>query len=115
MGLFSNYAEIGSRSFTPYRGHLFEFFGQDSWRVTSKLKVEIGFRGTWMNGYYKSLWGNMAVFNPSLYSTNGEAVVDRATGNVLSGNRYNGVFIPGTPMQQIVDFINGNARQRAEV
>jgi methylmalonyl-CoA mutase C-terminal domain/subunit len=26
-----------------------------------------------------------------------------------------GVFIPGTPMQQIVDFINGNARQRAEV
>jgi methylmalonyl-CoA mutase C-terminal domain/subunit len=26
-----------------------------------------------------------------------------------------GIFIPGTPMQQIVDFINGNARQRAEV
>ena len=26
-----------------------------------------------------------------------------------------GVFIPGTPMQHIVDFINGNARQRAEV
>jgi methylmalonyl-CoA mutase C-terminal domain/subunit len=26
-----------------------------------------------------------------------------------------GVFIPGTPMQRIVDFINGNARQRAEV
>jgi methylmalonyl-CoA mutase C-terminal domain/subunit len=25
-----------------------------------------------------------------------------------------GVFIPGTPMQHIVDFINGNARQRAE-
>jgi hypothetical protein len=26
-----------------------------------------------------------------------------------------GVFIPGTPMQQIVDFIKGNARSRAEV
>src|SRR5512139_73427 len=26
-----------------------------------------------------------------------------------------GVFIPGTPMQRIVEFINGNARQRAEV
>ena len=23
-----------------------------------------------------------------------------------------GIFIPGTPMQQIVDFINGNARAR---
>ncbi len=96
MGLFSNYAEIGSRSFTPYRGHLFEFFGQDSWRVTPKLKLEIGFRGTWMNGYYKSLWGNMAVFNPSFYTTSGEAVIDRASGNVLSGNRYNGVYIPGS-------------------
>ena len=25
-----------------------------------------------------------------------------------------GVFIPGTPMQEIVDFINGNARRRVE-
>jgi methylmalonyl-CoA mutase C-terminal domain/subunit len=25
-----------------------------------------------------------------------------------------GVFIPGTPMQAIVDFINGNARARVE-
>jgi methylmalonyl-CoA mutase C-terminal domain/subunit len=25
-----------------------------------------------------------------------------------------GVFLPGTPMQQIVDFINGNARARVE-
>jgi methylmalonyl-CoA mutase, C-terminal domain len=25
-----------------------------------------------------------------------------------------GVFMPGTPMQQIVDFVKGNARERAE-
>ncbi|MBK7927027.1 MAG: carboxypeptidase regulatory-like domain-containing protein [Bryobacterales bacterium] len=96
MGLFSNYAEIGPRSFTPYRGHLFEFFGQDAWRVTQKLKLEIGFRGTWMNGYYKSLWGNMAVFDPALYDQSRAAVLDRRTGNVLSGDRFNGVYIPGT-------------------
>jgi len=96
MGLFSTYAEIGPRSFTPYRGHMVEFFGQDSWRVTQKLKVELGFRGTWMNGYYKSLWGNMAYFDPAKYNTAQAAVLDRATGNVLSGNRYNGVVIPGS-------------------
>ena len=95
MGLFSNYAEIGSRSYTPYRGHMFEFFGQDSWRVTQRLKLEIGFRGTWMNGYYKSLWGNMAVFDPALYDASKAAVLDRRTGNVLSGDRFNGVYIPG--------------------
>jgi hypothetical protein len=96
LGLFSNYAEIGPRSYTPYRGHMFEFFGQDSWRVNTKLKVELGFRGTWMNGYFKSLWGNMAVFDPKLYDPSRAAVLDRATGNVLSGDRYNGVYIPGT-------------------
>lgn len=96
MGLFSTYAEIGPRSFTPYRSHMFEFFGQDSWRVNEKLKVELGFRGTWMNGYYKSLWGNMAVFRPSKYDPAKAAVLDPTTGNVISGDRYNGVQIPGS-------------------
>ena len=26
-----------------------------------------------------------------------------------------GIFLPGTPMQDIVDFINANARQKSEV
>lgn len=96
MGLFSAYAEIGPRAFTPYRSHMFEFFAQDSWRVNSKLKLELGFRGTWMNGYQKSLWGNMAVFRPDRYDQSRAAVLDRATGNVLSGDRFNGVIIPGS-------------------
>lgn len=96
MGLFSTYAEIGPRSFTPYRSHMFEFFGQDSWRVNSKLKLELGFRGTWMNGYYKSLWGNIAVFRPDKYDPSKAAVVDRVSGNIISGDRYNGVVIPGS-------------------
>jgi len=96
LGLFSTYAEIGPRSFTPYRSHMFEFFGQDAWRVNDKLKLELGFRGTWMNGYNKSLWGNIAVFRPSAYDQARAAVLDRATGNVLSGDRFNGVQIPGS-------------------
>jgi hypothetical protein len=96
LGLFSTYAEIGPRSFTPYRGHMFEFFGQDSWRVNQKLKLELGFRATRSNGYYKSLWGNMAYFDPAAYDNNRAAVLDRATGNVISGDRFNGVRIPGS-------------------
>jgi hypothetical protein len=96
LGLFSTYAEIGPRSFTPYRSHMFEFFGQDSWRVNDKLKLELGFRGTWMNGYYKSLWGNIAVFRPDKYDPSKAAVVDPTTGNILSGDRFNGVVIPGS-------------------
>ncbi|MBI4905045.1 MAG: TonB-dependent receptor [Acidobacteria bacterium] len=96
MGLFSTYAEIGPRSFTPYRSHMFEFFGQDSWRVSSRLKLELGFRGTWMNGYYKSLWGNIAVFRPDKYDASKAAVLERGTGNLISGDRFNGVVIPGS-------------------
>ena len=95
LGLFSAYAEIGPRSFTPYRSHMFEFFGQDSWRVSDKLRLELGVRGTWMNGYYKSLWGNIAYFDPKAYDPARAAVLDRATGNIVSGDRYNGVRIPG--------------------
>lgn len=95
LGLFSAYAEIGPRAYTPYRSHMFEFFGQDSWRVSQKLKLELGFRGTWMNGYAKSLWGNIAYFDPSKYDPARAAVIDRATGNVISGDRFNGVVIPG--------------------
>ena len=96
MGLFSTYAEIGPRAYTPYRGFMFEFFGQDSWRINSKLKLELGFRTTWQTGYYKSLWGNIAIFDASKYDASKAAVLDRTTGYVLSGNRYNGVVIPGS-------------------
>ena len=96
LGLFSTYAEIGPRAYTPYRSHMFEFFGQDGWRVNSKLKVEIGFRGTWQNGYNKSLWGNIAVFDPKRYDASKAQVLDRGTGNVISGAAFNGVYIPGS-------------------
>lgn len=95
LGLFSTYAELGSRAYTPYRSHMAEFFFNDSWRVSQKLKLELGLRGTWQNGYYKSLWGNIAVFDPAKYDPAKAAVVDRASGNVISGDRYNGVVIPG--------------------
>jgi methylmalonyl-CoA mutase C-terminal domain/subunit len=32
----------------------------------------------------------------------------------LNAMGIKGVFLPGTPMQQIVEFINGNARARVE-
>jgi hypothetical protein len=96
LGLFDTYAEIGTRAYTPYRGHTFEWFLQDSWRVSEKLKLELGVRYTYMNPYFKSLWGNIAVFDPSRYNPANAVVQDPRTGNILSGDRYNGVVIPGT-------------------
>jgi len=96
LGLFDSYAEIGPRAYTPYRGHMVEWFVQDSWKVNSKLRLELGVRHTMMQPYYYSLWRNIAIFDPSKYDPSKAVVQDPRTGNVLSGDRYNGVIIPGT-------------------
>jgi len=94
LGLFSNYAELGTRSYTPYRGHMYELFAQDSWKATQKLRLEYGVRWTRIQPYY-SLWRNMSVFDPASYDPSKAAVLDPRTGQVLSGDRYNGVILPG--------------------
>ncbi len=96
-GLFNTYAEIGVRSYTPYRGHMVEGFVNDSWKLTDKLKVELGVRYSFIQPYY-SLWGNMTVFDPKYYDPAKAVQVNRSTGNPIpgTGDPYNGVVIPGS-------------------
>ena len=96
LGLFDTYAEIGPRSYTPYRGQQFEWFVQDSWKPTSKLRLEYGVRHTLMTPYWYSAWRNIAIFDPRAYKAANAVVQDPKTGFILSGDRYNGVVIPGT-------------------
>ncbi len=96
LGLFETYAEIGTRSYTPYRGHMFEAFVQDEWKATPKLKVTYGVRWTVVQPYY-SLWNNMTIFDPAYYSAAKAVTVDRATGNPIAGtgDKYNGITLLG--------------------
>ena len=97
IGLFDTYAEIGQRSFTPYRGHMFEWFAQDSWKATPKLRLEYGLRHTIIQPYY-SLWGNMVVFDPALYDPRIAVTQNPSNGFITAGDlrsRYNGLVIPG--------------------
>lgn len=99
LGLFETYAEIGQRSFTPYRGHMFEWFLQDSWKATPKLRLEYGLRHTIIQPYY-SLWRNQVVFDPDLYNPSLAVTQNPANGFITSNPndlraRYNGLVIPG--------------------
>lgn len=96
-GLFSTYAEIGIRSYTPYRGHMVETFVNDSWKVTDRLKLELGLRYTLIQPYY-SLWGNITVFDPRYYDKSKAVQVNPVNGNPIpgTGDAYNGVVIPGS-------------------
>jgi hypothetical protein len=95
MGLFSNYAELGQRNFTPWRSLSTDMFVQDSWKPTSKLTIEGGVRWVFWPPWY-SQTNNIANFEPSAYNPAVAAVIDPKTGAVIGGSRYNGVVLPGT-------------------
>ncbi len=99
LGLFDSYSELGQRAYTGFRGSSYEPYAQDSWKVNDKLTVNFGVRYTVIVPY-KTLWGNMAVFDPTLYNP-ATAVTVIPTGPnagqviVGGGDRYNGLVIPG--------------------
>lgn len=96
LGQFNSYAEIGPRDYTISRGNMFEFFVQDSWKVTNKLKLELGVRETILQPYY-ALWGNYNVFDSRFYDPSKAVAINPKTGTIIpgSGDIYNGMVIPG--------------------
>ena len=83
MGLFTNYAEIGQRALTKWRSLSTDIFVQDSWRPTNNLTVEGGLRWAIWPPWY-ALTNNIATFNPAYYNTSNQAVIDPATGRIVS-------------------------------
>ena len=96
LGLFDSYSELGQRAYTIFRGSSYEPFAQDSWKVSDKLTINYGVRWTIIQPY-RALWGNMIVFDPTLYDPSKAVSVDPKTGFVTvgAGDRYNGMVIPG--------------------
>jgi hypothetical protein len=94
LGMFTNYAEIGQRALTKWRALATDVFVQDSWRPMSNLTVEGGVRWVFWPPWY-SKTNNIATFDPAFYSKTNQAVIDPATGRIVSGPRYNGIVLPG--------------------
>lgn len=97
IGLFDTYAELGQRSYSPYRGQMLEWFVQDSWKATSKMRLEFGLRHSIVQPYY-SLWRNIVVFDARFYDSGHVVTQDPTNGFITGGDlkaRYNGLVIPG--------------------
>jgi hypothetical protein len=97
LGLFDTYSELGQRAYTVFRGSMWEGFAQDSWKANQRMHIDYGVRYS-VNIPYKALWGNMAAFDPAYYDPAKAVKVDPKTGQIVpnSGDRYNGMVIPGT-------------------
>ncbi len=94
LGLFDSYSEIGAYNYVPYRGSMFEYFIQDSWKATPKLHIEFGIRHSLIQPWY-SEWRNIAMFNPRFYDPAQAPTLDPRTGRLLSAPNFNGIVIPG--------------------
>jgi hypothetical protein len=97
LGLFDTYSELGQRAYTPFRGSMVEAFVGDSWKASQKLHVDYGVRYSVIVPYH-AIWRNMAAFDPAYYDPSKAVTVDPKTGTILpnSGDRYNGMVIPGS-------------------
>jgi hypothetical protein len=95
LGLFDTYGEIGQRSYTLFRSNMYEFFGQDQWRVNPKLVLEYGARYA-VNTPYYAVWGNQSFFNPTYYVAANAPTVNPSNGFITGGTALNGIVIPGT-------------------
>ena len=97
MGLFDTYSELGQRAYTPFRGSSYEPFVQDSWKLSPRLTLNYGVRYTVIVPY-SAMWRNMIAFDPALYDPSKAVKVDPKTGAIIpgSGDRYNGMVIPGS-------------------
>lgn len=94
LGDFDDYSEFNAKPRTPYVTTAFDGFFQDSWKATRKLTIEAGIR--------YSLWppwgtssNTLAMFHSKFYNPATAPVVDRAGGFIVSGDRFNGIVLPG--------------------
>jgi hypothetical protein len=95
LGLFTNYAELGQRAFTQWRALAGDLFLQDSWTVNDRLTIQGGVRYALWPPWY-STTNNIANFDPRFYDRNNQAVINPATGRLVSGPRFNGIVLPGS-------------------
>jgi hypothetical protein len=94
LGLFDDYTEFGAKPNTKWLAMAYDVYAQDSWRPGRDLTIELGLRySLWQP------WGTsnmaMASFDPAFYDPANAAVIDRTGGFVVSGDRFNGITLPG--------------------
>src|SRR5688572_10698847 len=94
LGLFDDYTEFGNKPNTKWMAMAYDMYVQDSWKPATDLTLEFGLR--------YSLWqpwgvrnGAMSSFQSQFYDPATAPVIDRTGGFLVSGDRYNGMALPG--------------------
>lgn len=90
IGHFNQYIEATNLATAKNKAHLVEWFGQDSWKATPRLTIEMGLRmGTASPWVF--IHGDAAGFIPSLYNAANapQLIVPRCAGDTLATVPHN--------------------------
>lgn len=101
LGLFDDYTEFGEKPLTNFIGMGYDFYGQDSWRPTRKLTLELGLRySLWQQ--WRDENNAIASFQSQFYDPARAVTIDRANGSVVpgTGDPFNGIVLPGDSASQ---------------
>ena len=96
LGLFDDYTEFGTKPLTNFIGMGYDFYGQDSWKATRNLTIELGLRySLWQQ--WRDENNAIASFQSEFYDPARAVTIDRANGSVVpgSGDPFNGIVLPG--------------------
>ena len=96
LGLFDDYTEFGTKPLTNFIGMGYDFYAQDSWKLTRQLTLELGLRySLWQQ--WRDENNAIASFQSEFYDPARAVTIDRAAGFVVpgSGDPFNGVVLPG--------------------
>jgi hypothetical protein len=92
LGEFNGFSQSTARPLGQFRYNQLEFYGQDTWKITSRLTLDYGMRFSWIPPQYDA--GNqVAIFDPSSYNP-ADAVTIDSNGNIVTaagGNPLNGM------------------------
>ena len=96
LGLFDDYTEFGDKPLTNFIGMGYDVYGQDSWKVTRQLTLELGLRySLWQQ--WRDENNAIATFQSQFYDPARAVTIDRAAGFVVpgTGDLFNGIVLPG--------------------
>ena len=96
LGLFDDYTEFGNKPLTNFIGMGYDFYAQDSWRVTRQLTLELGLRySLWQQ--WRDEHDAIASFQARFYDPAQAVTIDRAAGFIVpgTGDPFNGIVLPG--------------------
>ncbi len=91
LGYFNSFDQSTARPTGAFRYNQFEFYVQDTWKVTSRLTLDYGMRFSWIPPQYDAN-NQIALFDPASYDPTKAVTIDSG-GNIVpdSGDPLNGM------------------------